>query len=375
MNICPKQAISMQEDEYGFIYPFIDEKKCVGCSKCARACAFQNKTEDNFPVECYAAVSKNEIQRKQSASAGIFAAMATDVIAHGGIVYGAAFADDWSVHHVRITETKDIIKIQGSKYVQSYTDNTFSETESFLKKGKTVLYSGTPCQIAGLKEFLGKDYENLITVDIICHGVPSCKMLKDYLKLLCDKHKGSIEAFTFRDKSIGWGINGSAVINSRKVKLWQSASSYLYYFTKGWIYRENCYKCKYASKHRSADITLGDYWGIESQHPELFKRNGWDEDKGISCVIINTAKGSSEFDKYRHSLNMVETSFDRIAMKNAQLNRPCSAGDREKILSVYADGGWGMVDKTFNKDNMLYKPMSFVKHLIPKKIRRYIKMR
>ena len=268
-----------------------------------------------------------------------------------------------------------ITKIQGSKYVQSYTDNTFSETESFLKKGKTVLYSGTPCQIAGLKEFLGKDYENLITVDIICHGVPSCKMLKDYLKLLCDKHKGSIEAFTFRDKSIGWGKNGSAVIHGKRIRIWESSSSYLHYFSKGWIGRESCYRCKYTSMHRPADITLGDYWGIEKQHPELLKQNGWDEDKGISCVIINTAKGSSEFDKYKSSLDTVETSFEKIAAKNAQLNRPCSAGDRKKILSSYADGGWEMVDKTFNKDNMLHKPMSFLKHLIPKKIRRYIKMR
>ncbi len=290
LNVCPRQAIAMKEDEYGYLYPEIDEEKCVRCGQCKKVCAFQKREETNVPLDCYAAVNANVEQVSKSASAGIFAAIAEKVICDGGIVYGVAFTRNWGVHHVAIDNLEDLAKLQGSKYAHSNIERTYSEAKNELQTGRRVLFSGTPCQIAGLREFLGKEYENLVTVDIVCHGVPSVRMLQDYLKTIEDKHRGKITEFIFRDKSIGWGKNGSAVINGKKIKIWQSASSYLYYFTKGWLYRENCYRCPYACEHRPADITLGDYWGIEKQHPELLGKGRWDESKGISCVIINTKK-------------------------------------------------------------------------------------
>nr|MCR4903058.1 Coenzyme F420 hydrogenase/dehydrogenase, beta subunit C-terminal domain [Butyrivibrio sp.] len=180
LNICPKQAISMHEDEYGFIYPVVDEKLCIGCGACKKDCSYQNKDETNVPLECYAAVSKNKDQAKRSASAGIFSALATKTLLNGGVVYGAAFDKAWNVNHISIGSADELYKLQGSKYTQSNTGKTFSEVKKALIEGKNVLYSGTPCQIAGLKGFLGKDYNNLLTVDIVCHGVPNNKMFKEY---------------------------------------------------------------------------------------------------------------------------------------------------------------------------------------------------
>ncbi|MBQ1389191.1 MAG: Coenzyme F420 hydrogenase/dehydrogenase, beta subunit C-terminal domain [Clostridia bacterium] len=369
-NACPKNAISMREDEFGYIYPHIDEKLCVRCGKCKRVCAFQNRSETNSPIECYAAVSKNDKQAGLSASGGVFAAIAQAFIESGGVVYGAAFDDSWGVRHIAVTNIDELYKIQGSKYAHSSTQRTFSEVRKYLKQGTKVLYSGTPCQIAGLKEFLGADYDDLFTVDIVCHGVPSSKMLIDYLKLLEDKHGGNVRSFTFRDKSIGWGINGRAEINGKRVKIWQSSSSYLFYFTKGWLYRENCYKCKYASSHRPADITLCDYWGVEKQHPELLGKDGWDESKGISGVIINTQKGKSLLND---GLEMYSTSFEKISSGNSQLRNPSSPGKRDELLEVYRKGSWRALDDRFKKNSGFRMYSSQIKALLPAAVKRKLK--
>ncbi len=371
LNICPKQAITMNEDEYGFLYPIIDEDKCVRCGLCKKVCAFQNREETNVPLGCYAVVNENAEQASRSASAGVFAAIAEKVIGDGGIVYGAAFTQNWGVHHIAIDNLKDLVKLQGSKYAHSDIERTFSEAKKELLKGRWVLFTGTPCQVAGLYEFLGKDYENLITADIVCHGVPSSRMLQDYLKTIEKRYGGKITAFTFRDKLIGWGINGSAVIKGRKIKIWQSASSYLYFFTRGWLYRENCYKCKYACEHRPADITLGDYWGIEKQHPELLGKGGWDENKGISCVIENTSKGMEVIQKL--NLCCVASSFERIAEKNEQLRIPSSIGIRDEILHVYGSLGWEGLDYRFSRKIGIKKYFSWVKSLFPVGLKRKLK--
>ena len=370
LNICPKHAIMMLEDECGFFYPAIDESKCIRCGQCKKVCAFQNENVRNNPIECYAAVSRNPEQAEKSASAGIFAAIATKVIEAGGIVYGAAFDENWNVHHVSAENLDQLCALQGSKYAHSDIGWVYTEVKEQLHSGRQVLFSGTPCQIAGLKWYLCKDYENLLTVDIVCHGVPSSRMLRDYLKTLEYKHGGQVTAFTFRDKSIGWGINGSAIIDGKKIKIWQSASSYLYYFTRGWIYRENCYKCPYACEHRPADITLGDYWGIEKQHPELLGRGEWDESKGISCVIFNTDKGillSKHID-----CDLKDTSFEKIRAGNAQLFKPSDMGNRPEIIDIYKETGWDGLSNRFNSKR-LRKYSSFLKGLLPVRIKRTLK--
>lgn len=373
LNICPKEAILMKEDEYGFFYPVIDEERCIRCGQCRKVCAFQNREETNEPIECYAAISRNTEQASKSASGGVFAAIAEKVIDDSGVVYGAAFSEKWGVHHVKVTTLKELVTIQGSKYAHSNIERNFFEAKKDLLTGRKVLFSGTPCQIAGLYGYLGRDYDNLITIDIVCHGVPSTKMLQDYLKTIEDKQGGKIINYTFRDKSLGWGINSSAVINGKKINIWQSSSSYLYFFTRGWIYRENCYKCKYTCEHRPADITLGDYWGIEKQHPNYIGKGKWDEGKGISCLIANTDKGVHIIKSVTDRIAIKPSTFEKISKGNSQLRAPCSPGNREKVLNVYAKNGWGCLEEQFQISQGLHIYLGFLKSLIPTPIKRVLK--
>lgn len=373
LNICHKQAITMEEDECGFLYPKIDEDICINCGACTRVCAFQNTEEYNSPIRCYAAVSRDKDQVKLSASGGIFSALATKTINDGGVVFGAAFKDDWTVKHCTADSISKLKALQGSKYVQSDTGKTFSEVKEYLKEGRKVLYSGTPCQIAGLKEYLGKDYDNLLTIDIVCHGVPSNKMFKEYIKILEEKHGGKLTSFSFRDKSFGWGKFSSAVIKSKKISLWESDSSYLYYFANASSFRENCYKCKYAGEHRPGDLTIGDYWGIDIQHPEYIGRKGWNASEGISLIVVNTNKGLSELKSTESYIDYKESDFEMIALGNAQLQRPSVSLNRDEVLDLYIDGGWEAVDKRFNNSIGLHRYSSQLKALLPKKIKRVLK--
>lgn len=376
-NICPKKAISMIEDQYGFIYPRINNELCIDCGMCKRVCSYQNKNENNFPISTFAAVTKNEQILKKSASGGVFTTLALQMLEENGVVFGAAFDNSWNLSHTMIDNPESLYKLQGSKYTHSSTGSSYSLVRSYLENGIKVLYSGTPCQIAGLYGFLGKDYENLITVDLICHGVPSNKMFQEYIKHLEKNENGKVINFTFRDKSIGWGKNGSADIKrNEKVyfkKLWESESSYFYYFSKNLLFRENCYSCKYASSNRPGDITLGDYWGIERSHPEYLKKNGFVEKSGISVIIANTQRGLN-YIKLNHSiLNLKESEFKKASSYNSRLNYPANPGNRKNLLRIYDEEGWSGLENNFDKSVGLKKYISPVKSLIPQRIKRILK--
>ena len=376
---CPKNAIRMTEDEYGFCYPVIDEDKCIQCGKCQRVCAFQKIKETNIPHNTYAAVSKDKEALKKSASGGIFHAMASKVLEQGGCVFGAAFGEDWKVHHVMADNRKELQRLQGSKYVQSATEDTYEAAKLQLQKGTPVIYSGTPCQIAGLKAYLGREYSNLILVDIVCHGVPSNKMFREYLHSLEQKEGASLTEFTFRDKNVGWGINGRAVFQKDNKTtsrvLWQSASSYLYYFVQGWLYRESCYQCPYTCEHRPGDITLCDFWGIEKSHPEYLGKDGMDERMGISAVIVNTTKGQELLENLQEHIELKPTSYEAVAAGNAQLRKPAEKGRRESVLECYAQGGWNAVASRYNESIGVRRYTSQIKSLMPASLKRWLKAR
>ena len=373
-NICPKGAIRMVEDSCGYIYPEITPELCIECGRCKQVCAFQNKKETQTPKKVYAAVAKNQDLQRTSASGGIFAVLAQAVLEKGGVVCGAAFTEGWKVEHILIERVKDLYKLQGSKYTHSHTEMSYQKTKAFLKEGRPVLYSGTPCQIAGLYAYLNKEYENLMTVDIICHGVPSNRMFIDYVNMLEKKEKSRMTAFSFRDKRMGWGINGSAAFeNGRIRKIWQSSSSYFYYFVKGMLYRENCYQCPYASKHRPADITLGDYWGIEKAHPDYLGKGGFDESKGISVAIANNEKGAALLKEYGEGIECKDSEFEAAARHNGQLNHPCDKGNRDDIVMLYRDKGWGAVESRFNSKIGWRRYTSQIKALLPASIKRILK--
>ena len=370
VNICPKQAVHMQEDECGFIYPEIDETKCIFCGLCKKVCSFQSGEGGQVPIAYYAAICNDKELVKKSASAGVFAVLASDILKQGGMVFGASFDEEWNVRHISVKSSSDLEKLQGSKYAQSSVGLTYSDAKKALEDKKTVLFSGTPCQIAGLNGFLDKKYDNLLTVDIVCHGVPSNKMLKEYLKIIEYKNKGSIDKFTFRDKSIGWGINGSAIIRGKKIKLWQSASSYLHYFSKGWIYRDSCYKCKYACLKRTSDITIGDYWGIEKEHPDIIGK--WNEDEAVSLIIINSSKGKKAISEIK-LLQLEPSNYDKMKRRNKQLECPTDIGQRDILVNIFIREGWNGIEKEFENNVGIKKYYSQIKAMIPVYIRRKLK--
>lgn len=263
VNVCPCDAIAMQEDESGFIYPVVDQERCVKCGLCRDVCVFTDKgVGANVEPEVYAAATKNSDIIMESSSGGIFTELAEAVIDKGGVVFGAAWAEDMTLHHIGVDNKDDLKRMRGSKYAQSSTDDTYRRVKSLLDDGRYVCYSGTPCQIAGLKAFLKTDYEKLLTLDVICHGVPSMKMLKDDLAYVSGKKGIKIKDVRFRDKSYGWGVTGSIEGDKASIKYDSGSSPYYFYFLNGEIYRESCYNCRFPSEGRQGDITLGDYWGI-----------------------------------------------------------------------------------------------------------------
>lgn len=383
MNICPKNAIKMQEDEYGFLYPQIDENKCVQCGACQKVCAYQNGQVGNTPIKCYAAVNKDKEELMKSASGGIFAAMATTILKDDGVVFGAAldFENGHAhPHHIAVREVSQVYRLQGSKYVQSAIENTYVEAKEELDLGKKVLFSGTPCQIAGLYSYLRKGYENLYTIDVICHGVPSAKFFDDYIQYMTKKNKAkAVISYSFRDKKKGWGMNnriGFEYASGKKKNMYIPArlTSYNTFFLDGDIYRENCYQCPYAKRERTGDFTIGDYWGIEKEHPELLKRDEFDERKGISCFLVNTDKGLAFSKETKTKFYLEESSFSKIKKKNGQLNHASQKTKKRKnIMMRYKMEPYEKVEEWFHKVYRKQILVHTIYNKIPRKARLLMK--
>ncbi len=381
-NACPKKAISMQEDDYGFVYPVIDNSLCIECGLCKTVCGYQNIPDKNEPIRVYAATYKNESSLKRSASGGAFAAFAGYVLGNGGVVYGSAFVEEsnkLTPRHIRIVDEKDLVKLQGSKYVQSDISLTYKEAENDLKYGMQVLFSGTPCQIAGLKTFLKKEYKNLITVEIICHGVPSARFFHNFISVQEKKMEGRITEYYFRDKSKGQGMITRIVVEKRDLEQHQVIKpgrvlSYMYFFLKSYTYRKNCYSCKFATKERVADITLGDFWGFHEEYPEIDPKEGFSNQKGISCILINTQKGADILANCSDKLLIMESEFEKVARHNDQLRVPSKYSPlREKILSIYKEGGYEEVEKYFINNFRSDRIKEWITFMTPKSVKRSIK--
>ena len=374
-NACGRNAITMQEDEFGFRYPVIDTEKCIDCGACQRACGYQNLPEKKEAVACFGATAKEDVLLQRSSSGGVFAILAKAILAQEGIVYGAAMPleqDGFNPKHIRIDDEKDLHFLQGSKYVQSDTGVTFSQARDDLKAGRQVLYSGTPCQIAGLRKFLGKEYGNLLTAEVICHGVPSAKMFRDFIEVAEENHGGKIKEFAFRSKKKKQSMC-SAMSFEDGIQQLQNGHrlSYMHYFLDGLIYRDSCYRCPFATEKRVADITLGDFWGFHEEYPQ---ERRFADSKGISCVLANTSRGVTAFDGIRDQLTVLETDFEKIARHNAQLTRPsASPKTRDAILQDYRQGGYRTVEDGFQRTCQKERLFHTLTGWIPQGIRRSIK--
>ncbi len=315
-NICPNGAIKLKENEEGFLYPEIDEEKCIKCNLCKKVCPSNKVYQTNFEEPRYYAIfNSNQEDRMKSSSGGMVALLSKRFLDNNGVVYGVEMNGNVA-KNTRIAEKKELYKILGSKYLQSEIGNTYKKVKEDLENNKNVLFTGTPCQIEGLKSFLNKEYEKLMCISIICHGVPSPGMFKKYINEL-QKYSGKkIKNVNFRSKENGWHnflIEYEFEDESRKITSF-TLDTYMQGFLKNYYLRESCYNCQMRfDKKNSADIIIGDFWGIENVFPEL------DDDKGVSALIINSVKGGKIFEKVKDEVIYKETTFEDILRANPVL--------------------------------------------------------
>lgn len=313
-SICPKGAIKLIQDNEGFMYPEIAQGKCINCGLCKRFCPVLNTKQNNSLNRCYVAYNNDSKAKKTSSSGGIFDAIAKKILNENGIVIGAAFNDRMELRHIAIEKTEDLEKLKGSKYLQSELDNIFSYIKEQVNSRK-ILFVGTPCQVAGLHAFLKKDYDNLVCIDLFCHGVPSPKLFSKYIKELEEDNKSRIVNYNFRDKKTGWDTysNTASFEDDKQISELQSNNSYMRLFLSDIALRESCYNCNFKVGNKYSDITLGDFWGVQKYYPEMYNKNG------VSAIIINTEKGKRIFESISNNLKYKKCELEEIEAGNPSL--------------------------------------------------------
>lgn len=338
-NICPVGAITIKENSEGFLYPEIDKEKCTNCGLCTKACAMLNlKYKNKKNPECYAFMASSE-ERIKSSSGAAFPVLAKEFINNGDYVAGAIWDKEFGVEHIVSNNLEDIEKMRGSKYLQSNTKSCFKEIKEFLNNGKKVLFTGCPCQVAGLKTYLQKDYKNLFCIDIVCHGVPSQKVFKKYLKENFDKN---ITNINFRSKkAFGWGCGkGIEITDDSNEKQNLPVNSYLNAFLSNILAGTSCKTCPFSQIPRQGDITIGDFWGINKYNKK------YNDKKGTSVVLINNSKGKYLLSILKNNNILLEKVPIKYALKhNENIYRPSFFHkDRDKF---YND-----IDKLSINDNV-----------------------
>ena len=312
-SICPHDAIQMQPDSLGFLYPVADATKCVDCGLCDSICRFKSGSRDNVGVMAYAARHKDPSQLHGSTSGAVFVALSDYIINIGGVVYGAAFDENFDVLHIRAEDQTERDRMRKSKYVQSSLGDTFRRVKDDLKDDRHVLFSGTPCQTDALRSYIGKHLsEKLYLVDIVCHGVPSPKVWKSYLEWLKEKFGSLPESVDFRNKKYGWRTkkHGESFVFSGKDYF---SASFTHLFYSHFIHRESCGSCPYTNLTRPSDLTLADYWRKDKLCPDFAGDN-----MGCSLVISNSPKGGRLLDFISDSIIMEETEIEDCMQLNME---------------------------------------------------------
>lgn len=359
VNACPKNCIHMEYDEEGFTYPVINKNKCVNCGLCDKVCHmnYDIKNQKLVHPQFYAGYNKDAKVMKESSSGGIFWLLVENIIEDGGVVYGAALEEGIQVAHSRGNTLEECKKFRKSKYLQSDTKNTYKEVKADLDRGIEVLYSGTPCQIAGLYSYLGKNYDKLYTVDVVCHGVPSRGIFDLYMNELQKKKKAKPISVCWRDKRDGWGPNKISIQFDNNEEV--ISTSMMNPVQKGFLLnlylRPSCYKCKYARLPRIGDISLADFWNYEG---ELTIKN---RNQGLSMIIVSSDKGKELFEKISNKLECHETTEEYAKSKSRHVYiHPNENVLRDDFMKDYIEG------KDFRWLNKHYmnKKMSFGRRVI-----------
>ncbi|MBQ4515397.1 MAG: Coenzyme F420 hydrogenase/dehydrogenase, beta subunit C-terminal domain [Clostridia bacterium] len=371
-NICPVNCISMDYDSEGFLYPIINQSLCIKCGRCEKACPVLNKSQSaEDKINAYAGINLDENTRMQSSSGGIFSLIAEYVLDNNGVVFGASFDENQEVCHIEISEKSELSKLRGAKYLQSRIGDAYAKTEKILKEDRLVLFSGTPCQIAGIKAYLGKEYQNLILLDIICHGVPSPKIWTEYLKQQENKNKTSftkIGLIKFREKVPGWR-NYSIVLdfgNGRKYKKLALEDSFMRAFLKNYILRPSCYNCHFKIDKSMADITLGDFWGIEKVLPDV------SDNKGISLIFAHTEKGRNVLQLINEKMLCYEVkAADAVKYNPSAVQSTLLPPEREKFIDTVFKYGFKEAEKVFLKRTFKERCFNKVKRKI-KEVLNYV---
>lgn len=353
INACPKNAMTVVENENGFILPYIDDDKCIDCGICYSVCDFiKDKKEDSTIKEAYSLVIKDKQVLYNSTSGGAFTAISDIVLKHGGIVVGAVMEDDFTVKHMVAETTDGRDQMRGSKYVQSDIGFLFRKIKEYIKINRYVMFVGTPCQCAGLISYLGKYRDKVLIVDFICHGVPNNALFKEHIKYMEEYSGRKIKDYSFRGKKYGW--TAAAVqyltLNDKKEIAPMKNQAYLSFFTRNLSLRDSCFNCKYRSYHRYSDITIADFWSID-------KFTQKKDDKGVSFVLINTNRGKEIVEETKQTSKLKEYPVKDILFRvNTTSNIPNTT---EGFWDIYHKMGYSaLVEKYYSPS--LYKKFRFL---------------
>ena len=365
-SICPVNAIKMKRDEKGFEYPVVDKEKCINCDLCKKVCPIINNMQNDKKkedIKAYACMNKDLKTRMNSSSGGIFTLIAEYILKLNGVVFGASFNENFEIVHSYIEKVEDIHKFQGSKYVQSKIGEMYKKAKEFLENDRYVLFTGTPCQIEGLYQYLQKDYDKLYTQDLICHGVPSPKVWNKYLEEKSKEYKGKPEEISFREKeNRGWGdyeikiqFEDTSYISNHNKDIYMQA------FIKDISLRDSCYNCKFKKKLRNSDITLADFWGVGNIDQDL------NDNKGTSLVILNSKDGQNLFEKIKEKIICKQVNFEEAIRYNpSMINSAKKTEKREEFFKDLDNSDLENLVKKYTKTPILKKSLNKAKRLAKK---------